>query len=192
MTATSINLGARKAVLIMEAEDGSALVATIYDPRIDRDFPEYDFHTTRLTTEGTNRLTFVSGKAFATSRSNEDLRKKAVDVYDEGARVFSGTETIPVMASEDEIRKWMQDRHEDALHAVFLAGVFQGAEQVKFHDERIEKEIAEAPLRGIEGVQRELRMLTATKSGKPVQKGLRRALKLAEKVRTTFVQGLSK
>lgn len=193
MTAHSINLGARKAVLIMEGEDGSAVVTTIYDPRIDREFQEYDYETTRLSVGGTNRLTFTTGKMFSTS-ATPDAIAHAAEVYATARKeaLLNESEKLGIMPSADDIMKMNFRTHEEANVAVYLAGIAAGAQQVQFHDERIEKELAEAPLRGVEAVQRELRMLTATKSGKPVQKGLRRALKLAEQVRTTFVQGLSK
>lgn len=189
---TSINLGARKAVLIMEAEDGSAIVTNIYDPRIDRDHAEYDYSTTRLVTEGTNRLTFTTGQMFSTSRTDEDLRKKAVGVYDEGARVFSDTETVPAMASEDEIRRWMRDRHEDALHAVYLAGVLQGARQVQFHDEHLEKEIAQIPLNVLDRAYSRITNALAASVSAKTEKGLKKARKIIAKLRQEFASGAIK
>lgn len=192
MTGFSINPAARKAVLIMEAEDGSVVVANIFDPRIDRDFPEYDFQTTRLSAEGVNRLTFSTGKMFMTTATDEDGWAHSQKVYDDASIDYPESFPLAARADAEQIKAWSEARHMSATHAVYLAGVAAGAKQVQFHDERIEKEIAEAPLRGIEAVQRELRMLTATKSGKPVQKGLRRALKLAEQVRATFAKEASK
>lgn len=176
---TRMNPFARKAVLILEAENGGVVVQTIYDPRVEVSYQD-EFSTASTTT-----LSFTEGLIWATDPSNEEKQAEVSQTYAQArkeALVAEAEASTSVMPTPDELIAMNLRTHEEAIQAVYQLGVAAGAKMVQFRDAHVEKEMAQIPLTVLDRVLARLGVTQATK-GKKSQLGLKTARREVEKLR---------
>lgn len=191
MNTVALNPEARKAVLIMESDDGTIVAMTIYKPRFKREFHDQHLEGMVRVIPGTNTMTFETSAAFSTTHSEASL-KHAASVYAEARKeaLLSEMSDVSIMPSGEDLMALNFRTHEAAMEAVYLAGISAGAEQVKFNDAYFEKQLAEAPVKALDRAYSEIAMAhaSAESRGKPWAKGLKRAMRTVTEIRHLFAE----
>lgn len=190
MSEMTMNPGAQKAVLIFESEDGSVAVATIYDPVLRASFEDVhagEYMGSRLA-ETTLTYRGMTYEAFPVK--NEDLMKHAADVYAQARKdaLLKEAETVPTMASQEDMMAMNFRTHEAANAAVFLAGVQAGARQVQFADAHFQKLSEEAVLHAYHAAYNAVNSLAYAKAGSKAHKGLKRARRALSELRQPIIE----
>jgi hypothetical protein len=138
MGSSTMNMAplSKKAVLILEGEDGSVMAMTVYDPRTETHYES--IHSARAE----SALYFTQGKVFSFTGDSTD--HKAVGVYAEArqAALQERVADIAAMATTQDLAAVNNKSHEEALLAVYNAGLQAGMHHVEFGDAHFEQEAA--------------------------------------------------